>query len=124
MEVLLNTGSTLEQGRIIKGGNKLTSQYKDECAICYINPGDFKLLNEPSRVKVKSGEGEVVVFARADDSLTEGEIFIPRGPWANAVISSYTYGTGSALYKGMKVGLEPSDKKVLECDELIKEYYL
>ena len=54
MEVLLNTGSTLMQGVIIKGGGKLTTEYKEECAVCCLNPDDFKRLKEPKKIKLKS----------------------------------------------------------------------
>ena len=30
---LLNTGSTIEEGRLAKGGSKLTDDYTRECAV-------------------------------------------------------------------------------------------
>lgn len=34
---LLNTGSTIEEGRLAKGGSKLTDDYTRECAVCEID---------------------------------------------------------------------------------------
>ncbi len=33
MEVLLITGSTIEEGRLAKGGDKFTDEYTKECAV-------------------------------------------------------------------------------------------
>ena len=40
-EFLLNTGSTIEEGRLAKGGNKMSEDYTRECAVCDINPQDY-----------------------------------------------------------------------------------
>ena len=38
-EFLLNTGSTIEEGRLAKGGGKLTEDYTRECAcLLYTSP--------------------------------------------------------------------------------------
>lgn len=123
MKVTLNTGSTIVQGIVTKGGDKMTPAYKEECGRCRLNPDDFKEIGKPERIKVATETGSVVVFASPDDAMRKGEIFIPRGPWANAVVSENTFNTGSCFYKGMAASVEPSDSDVLECDELIRNYY-
>ncbi|PKP54575.1 MAG: formylmethanofuran dehydrogenase [Candidatus Altiarchaeales archaeon HGW-Altiarchaeales-3] len=124
MKVTLNTGSTIVQGLIIKGGNKMSPEYKNECGTCNLNPEDFEELGNPEKVKVKTEVGSVTVFAVIDPGMRRGEIFIPRGPWANTIVSENTFNTGSAYYKGMDASVESSDDDIPECDELIREYYM
>jgi len=120
LKVILLTGSTIRQGMVIKGGRKLTEEYRIEAAYCLLNPNDYEKLGVPEKVKVKTDCGEVTVFAREDESMFEGEIFIPRGPWANVVISPETMGTGSPMYKGMKATVESSNEDVLESRKLFE----
>ncbi len=127
MKVILNTGSTIKQGAVIKGGKKMTDKYKEEAAVCHVNPNDFRNLllrsdKELKRVKVKTRCGEVVVNVKVDDRIAEGHIFIPRGPWANRVIDAYTFDSGSPFYKGMDAEIMPTDEDVMDCRELIMEY--
>jgi formylmethanofuran dehydrogenase subunit D len=124
IEVVLNTGSTVTQGAVIKGGRKNTEEYVREAAYCDLNPEDMKRLGSPEKVKVSTEVGEVTVYARSADGVFEGEAFIPRGPWANTIISADTQGTGSPYYKGMKAWIEPSTEEVLDTVTLIKTYYL
>lgn len=124
MKVTLNTGSTIVQGIVTKGGNKMTSAYKEECGTCILNQDDFEELGNPEKIKVTTEIGSITVFASADEGMRKGEIFIPRGPWANSVVSENTFNTGSSFYKGMAATVESSDSDVLECDELINKYYL
>lgn len=122
LEVVLLTGSTIRQGMVIKGGRKLTEEYKIEAAYCLLNPKDYEKLGRPEKVKVKTDYGEVTVFARADECMFEEEVFIPRGPWANVVISPETMGTGSPMYKGMKATVESSEDDVLESRQLFEGF--
>ena len=55
--VLLNSGSTINEGRLAKGGDKFTEAYKMECAVCSINPADFEVLGRPNRVRVAEVDG-------------------------------------------------------------------
>jgi len=126
IEVLLNTGSTIDEGRLAKGGNKLTPDYTDECAVCVISSDDFDALDCPRKVKVISidGEHEVAVYAKCDDSVRAGEVFMPRAIWSNMVISPETFSTGSPLYKGSPVVVEPTDEDVLAADEIVQNVYM
>ncbi|HIH77602.1 MAG TPA: formylmethanofuran dehydrogenase [Halobacteria archaeon] len=118
LNVVLLTGSTIRQGMVIKGGGKLTKEYRIEAAYCLLNSNDYARLGKPEKVKVKTEYGTVTVFAKEDAGMFEGEIFIPRGPWANILVSPKTMGTGSPMYKGMKATVEPSNEDVLESREL------
>jgi formylmethanofuran dehydrogenase subunit D len=125
IEVVLNTGSTVRQGAVIKGGRKMTDEYVTESAYCCLNPKDMERLGNPGRVKVISEVGEVAVYARTDEDVSEGEAFIPRGPWANTIIVDYTpMGSGSPFYKGMKVQVEATEEEVLDTGTLMERYYL
>ncbi|NMC09719.1 MAG: formylmethanofuran dehydrogenase [Methanothrix sp.] len=122
---LLNTGSTIEEGRLAKGGCKLTEDYTQECATCEMNPEDFCRLGYPKKVKVTSRNGRhsVVVYAYSSDSLKHGHVFMPRAIWSNVVIDPETFSTGSPLYKGSPVRIEPTDDPVLNACDLVNELY-
>jgi formylmethanofuran dehydrogenase subunit D len=124
IEVVLNTGSTVEQGILIKGGDKFTDDYLKEAAYCSLNPKDMERVRRAERVKVITALGEVTVHTKSDESVKEGEAFIPRGPWANTIISDHTRSSGSPCYKGMTVRIESTSEKILDAETLIKEYYL
>lgn len=120
MWFILNTGSTLGQGFTAKGGKKMTEEYKKEVAVCFMNSEDLRRLSGPERVRVSTESGEVVVYAKTDEGVGEGHAFIPRGLWANKIISSETSETGSPFYKGMKARIEKTDEEVLDLVELIE----
>jgi len=52
IEALLNTGSTIDEGRLAKGGSKYTDAYIKECAVCWLNEVDYAALGFPEKVKV------------------------------------------------------------------------
>jgi formylmethanofuran dehydrogenase subunit D len=125
-EFLLNTGSTIEEGRLAKGGSKLTDDYTEECAVCEMNPEDHKGIGSPQRVKITSRDGRhsITVYAHPDDSVSHGQIFMPRAIWSNVVVDPETYSTGSPLYKGAPVYIEPTEEKVLSAKELVASLYI
>lgn len=126
MEFLLNTGSTIDEGRLAKGGNKLTEDYTQECAVCRMNPSDFAALGSPQKVTISSMDGrrKVAVFASAANSLNPGHIFMPRAIWANVVVDPETFSTGSPLYKGSPVRAEATSEVVLDAGDLVNKLYL
>lgn len=125
-EFLLNTGSTIEEGRLAKGGSKLTEDYTEECAVCDINPEDYLSLGSPQKVKITSKDGRhsIAVYAHADDSVSPGQVFMPRAIWSNVVVDSETFSTGSPLYKGSPVRIEPTEEKVMSAEELVVTIYV
>jgi formylmethanofuran dehydrogenase subunit D len=124
-ELLLNTGSTIEEGRLAKGGSKFTDDYTLECAVCGMNETDFRELGSPDKVRVFAADGKysVVVYALPQDSVMPGHVFIPRAIWANVVVDPQTFSTGSPLYKGSLVKIEPTHDEVLSAEELVLELY-
>ncbi|MHB8117476.1 MAG: molybdopterin dinucleotide binding domain-containing protein [Methanothrix sp.] len=125
MEFLLNTGSTIEEGRLAKGGSKLTEEYTQECAVCEINPQDFQALGSPQRVLISTMDGRhvVAVYAYATESVEPGQIFMPRAIWANVVVDPETFSTGSPLYKGSPVRVQPTLEDVLDAGDLTMKLY-
>ena len=98
-EFLLNTGSTIEEGRLAKGGSKLTEEYTQECAVCEMNPVDFQALGSPQRVLITAKDRlhSVAVYAYPQDCVAPGQVFMPRAIWANVVVDAETFSTGSPL---------------------------
>ncbi|VVB85785.1 Molybdenum-containing formylmethanofuran dehydrogenase 1 subunit C [uncultured archaeon] len=125
IQVLLNSGSTINEGRLAKGGDKLSPEYQKECAVCVIHPRVFKELGRPQRVKVISGDEsrEVVVTAKCEDSVTPEQIFMPRAIWANVVVNPETFSTGSPLYKGSPVFVEATDEEVKSAEDIVLKVY-
>jgi formylmethanofuran dehydrogenase subunit D len=124
-EFLLNTGSTIEEGRLAKGGSKLTDDYTEECAVCEMNLEDFLALGSPDKVMVTSQDGHnVVVYAYADQRVQLHQVFMPRAIWANVVVDPETFSTGSPLYKGSPVKIAPTIEKVLSAEELVMKFYM
>jgi len=124
-EFLLNTGSTIEEGRLAKGGSKMTEAYTRECAVCEINSADYLAMGSPERVLVASRDGRhmVAVYARCTDSVPEGSVFMPRAIWSNVVVDPETFSTGSPLYKGCPVRVQPTDEDVLSAADLVSRHY-
>ena len=125
VKVLLNSGSTINEGRLAKGGDKLSPEYQEECAVAVIHPRIFKELGSPKRVKIISNDEtrEVVVTAKCEDSVTEEQIFMPRSIWLNVVVEPETFSTGSPLYKGSPVFIEATQEEVKSSDDIVLKVY-
>lgn len=124
MDIILNTGATVYQGKVIKGGGKFTDQYTVECSYCELNPEDFKALGKPWFVELTNQYGDsVVVRARKSSTQQKGECWIVRGIWANVVVPPITYSTGSPAYKNWHMQIEKCDGPVLGPVELMQKYY-
>ncbi len=126
MEVLLLTGSTIEEGRLAKGGEKFTDEYTLECALCWISPVDFESLCAPEKVKVisENRKHSIVVYTRCTDSVQPGQVFMPRAIWSNVITDPDTLSTGSPLYKGAPVTIEPTDEEVLSAEDVVLNIYI
>ena len=124
-EFLLNSGSTIDEGRLAKGGSKLTEQYTEECAVCRMNPLDYQALGRPQKVLVSTMDGRrsVAVNAFSENSVQPGQIFMPRAIWSNVVVDPETFSTGSPLYKGSPVLVQLTEEDVLDAIELTEKLY-
>jgi formylmethanofuran dehydrogenase subunit D len=126
MEVLLITGSTIEEGRLVKGGDKFKAEYAKECATCWISLVDFVALCSPEKVEItsKNGKHSIVVYAKCMNSVRTGNVFMPKAIWSNVVVDPDTLSTGSPLYKGAPVKIEPTEKRVLSAEDVVLKVYV
>ena len=118
----LISGRTTVQGQNLD--SKLTDEYFNEAAVCRMNEQDMEKLGvaPDEHVKVTTPYGAVVVKAKKDDGNPEGLIFIPMGPWANAVVSGNTHGAGMPSFKGIDATIEKTNEPVLRVKELMHTY--
>ncbi|MFQ5975670.1 MAG: molybdopterin dinucleotide binding domain-containing protein [Candidatus Hydrothermarchaeales archaeon] len=124
MKVIINTARTFLQGEVVKGGKKLTDEYTEQAAYCQIHPEDAALIDvkEGDNISLKSAGGEVFLKSKITDEIQRGCVMIPLGPWANRIIGSYTFNTGSPYYKGNVGEIEKTNKKVKNVFEIMKLY--
>jgi formylmethanofuran dehydrogenase subunit D len=123
LNVTLLTGRTIEQG-VGKEKGKSSKEYFDACTMVYIDADDMKKLKvkNNTNVLVTTVDGSVVLKAvKYPRSATPGLIYIPYGPWANAVCSDKTSSIGMPSFKGTPAQVEPApDGKVLTMEELLR----
>lgn len=126
LQVTLITGRTIEQG-VGKEQGKASREYAENVSICYIDPDDLKKLaiEENTNVLVSTENGTVALKAlKSLRAPHAGVIFIPYGPWANAVVDPETDSIGMPSLKGIPAEVTPApDKPVLSLTELLKEQF-
>ena len=123
VEALLTSGRTLKQGRAMELG-KLGPEYLKEVAYCEMDTVTLESLGleEGDPVRVETQYGSVIVSSKIDRRAEPGVVFIPCGPYANAVIGSETEGTGMPKFKGITAQLfAAKGKKVLDVEKLLKK---
>lgn len=126
LHLMLNTGSDIYQGACKKRGSTLKDEYRHVSGVAYMDPKDMVKLGVSNwdNVLVKTEWGEVVVFsAHSRDAPHEGTIFIPKGPWANVIVSPETYCCSDPTYKGVYCTVEKTDKEPLLMADLMREVY-
>lgn len=126
LRVTLLTGRTIEQG-VAKERGKASKEYFESVSVCYMDPEDLKRLGikEKTNVQVSTEHGSVVV--KAVKSLRgphPSVIFIPYGPWANAVVNPETHSIGMPSLKGIPAEVEPApNKPILMLEKLLEEEF-
>ena len=126
LQVTLLTGRTIEQG-VGKERGKASKEYFESVSVCYMDPEDLKRLGikEKTNVQVSTEHGSVVV--KAVKSLRgphPSVIFIPYGPWANAVVNPETHSIGMPSLKGIPAEVEPApNKPILMLEKLLEEQF-
>ncbi|MDI6905806.1 MAG: molybdopterin dinucleotide binding domain-containing protein, partial [Candidatus Bathyarchaeia archaeon] len=99
----------------------------ESVSVCYIDPEDLKKLGvkEKTNVLVSTDYGSVVVKALKSLRTPHSRvIFIPYGPWANAVVDPETHSIGMPSLKGIPAEVKPAqDKPLLSLKELLKEQF-
>lgn len=120
--LILITCRTIDQGVALEGG-KVSRENVRAAGICAFDKEDFRKLDclVGTPVKVSTDYGEVIVYSTiSEEGPHPGIIFIPMGPWANAVVNPDSQSCGTPTYKGMKATVEPVPSgKVLDAVSLI-----
>jgi len=121
VKCILNTGRTVPQGTAVE--HKGSDSYRSVASTCFLNPVDMMMLGieNGGRVMITSPDGHVVLTARSTEGVTQGEIFVPIGPYANHIISSETHGTGMPDFKSQAVDVEPTEEPTLSVGKLMEE---
>jgi len=126
LKVTLLTGRTIEQG-VGKEKGKMSKDYIENVSVCYMDPEDMKKLGikDKTNILVSTKYGSIVVRAlKSKRAPHPGKIFIPYGPWANAVTDPETHGIGMPSLKGIPAEIEPApNKPVLSLGELLKQQF-
>ncbi len=124
LKLVLNTGSSMKQGKVMRSDKKLSDDYQKSAAICMLHPSNLNKLGikENDNVKLKTSEGSIVLKAVASKSCPEDSVFVPKGPWVNLVIGTKTQQTGSPPYKGMEVEVEATSDKIPSIGEILQKY--
>jgi formylmethanofuran dehydrogenase subunit D len=126
LKVTLVTGRTIEQG-VGKEYGKSSHEYYEACSMVYMDANDMKKIGvkNGTHVSVTTPNGSVVLRAvKYPRSAIPGLIYIPYGPWANAVVSDATTSIGMPSFKGTPAEVEPApDKPVLSIQTLLKKEF-
>lgn len=126
MKILINTGTSIIQAFYEKKGSTLKDEYRQSTAVAFMDENDMNKLSLKPRdkIKIKSEWGEVTVYADVShDAPHEGMIFLPRGPWANVVISPETYCCNVPTYKGVPAEITKTDEEVMLVSQLMNTKY-
>ena len=122
LHVTLLTGRTIEQG-VGKEYGKASIEYYDACSMCYMDSDDMKTLGvrTNTNIEVTTPIGSVILKAvKYPRGATPGLIYIPYGPWANAICSDATTSIGMPSFKGTPADVEAApNKKILTLEELL-----
>jgi formylmethanofuran dehydrogenase subunit D len=120
----LITCRSIQQGVGMEAG-KTSKKYFDACSIIEMHEDDMKNLGilKNTNVRVTSATGSVVVKAvTTRQELVPGLAHIPMGPWANRIVSAYTYSTGEPCFKGFPVEVEPApSEQILSAVDVVKD---
>ena len=123
VKVLLISGRTLKQGRGMEIG-KLTKDYFDAVSICEMDKTTLETLGleEGDPVKVETDLASIIVYGKLDRRAEPGIVFIPAGPYANALTDSDTEQTGMPNFKGIPATLFPAKgEKVPSIKEVLAQ---
>ena len=126
LDVIINSGSSIIQAFYEKKGSTLKDEYRQAAAVAFMDSEDMESLSLEARDKIDviTRWGEVTLFVdESHDSPHRGMIFIPKGPWANIVISPETYCCNIPTYKGIRAKIRKSDKEVLLVADLMRKTY-
>ena len=126
LNLILLTGRTIEQG-VGKESGKGTKLYFDSTTMCYMDEKDMNQLGlrNNDHVLATTKEGSVVLRAvKHPRGAMPGMIYIPYGPWANAICSNETTSIGMPSFKGTPVEVKPApNQPILTLEELLRKEF-
>lgn len=119
MIFLFHSGRTVSQGSFIDRKN--SREYQDETSCCRMNPVDVYRLGilDGDRILLENAHGSVVCTVCEDRNMTEGQIFLPLGPYANQLIPGTTQSTGMPDFKSVDVQVTPTIEPVAGVGDLM-----
>jgi len=126
LRVTLITGRTIEQG-VGKEQGKASKEYFDNVSVCHLDEKDLAKLGvkEKTNVSISTNYGSVIVKAlKSLRGPHPAIVFIPYGPWANAVVDPETDSVGMPSLKGIVAEIRPApNEALLTLTELLKEQF-
>jgi formylmethanofuran dehydrogenase subunit D len=121
LKAIMISGRTLAQGAACE--DKMSADFLAATSVCSLSQDDYQELglSGGGNVILKSSFGQAVLSARSDPGLTKGMVFIPVGPWANALVGPDTGGCGTPHFKGVEVEVEATEAPVLGVRDLFRD---
>lgn len=121
MKAIMISGRTLSQGAACE--SKMSPEFVRATSVCSISEEDYESLglSQGKNVLISNGIGQAVLSANKDPGLPRRLVFIPMGPWANALVGPDTAGCGTPHFKGVEINVEATDAPVLEIKELFRD---
>jgi formylmethanofuran dehydrogenase subunit D len=121
MNFLLNTGRTIKQGSYVERKN--SAPYHEEASALHMHPVDMMYLEieEESHVRVESDYGVVVMKVHPALWVSQSEVFVCLGPYANHLVCPETHGTGMPDFKGTIVHITPTTEPLETVAALMEE---
>lgn len=119
MRLYLNTGRTIVQGSFVD--NKNSPEYYRETSTLRMNPVDMMELgvDDGEHVRAEASGRGIVLKVISDDTMSQGEGFLPLGPYANFFVEGGTHSTGMPDFKRAVVEVEATDEKIMTVGELM-----
>ena len=113
MKFILNTGRTIEQGSHLERKNSFP--YMHAVSLCLINPVDMMVLGieDNDHILLSKNDASVVVYAKGEEGIDRGTIYLPLGPYANFLLDSETHGTGMPDFKSTVVRVSPTNLDII-----------
>jgi formylmethanofuran dehydrogenase subunit D len=121
VKAIMISGRTLGQGAACE--SKMSPEFFRATSVCSVSEKDYLSLglSQGKNVLISNGFGQAVLSAHMDPGLPPEMVFIPMGPWANALVGPDTGGCGTPHFKGVEVNVEATDASVLEIKELFRD---
>lgn len=119
MEMLLNTVRKVDYDQLKEYALGDENSLKENLAICFINPNDFKKLGLTSslNLKLSNMNGEVIIKVKQDENIPTGSTVMPVSIWASQLTGVYDE---SLVFKNLEVNAEPTRERVLNISEVLE----